>query len=238
MEMPKPVGFVLVKTRGDEGHWYVPPPEVVRGLTVYVDMLYSLLRQLRLRRLTRPVDVVPRVPSAMPKGHQKPLRVQLMSEAPLSSLEEYPDLQLGCEGHPPRFGCRTFFCFQMHFFGDASPEAPLVSARLFLHPDEKEMRSFTLTGCGLLYRSDEYVRYLEGLLEAVEPDEPAGQDRVDESVQELGALVRAHYDRENEEILRDLNKRAAALLARLEGVALPEDQLESVNPNPRKYKPN
>jgi hypothetical protein len=161
------------------------------------------------------------------------VRVWLLSEAP-TPLPEYAGDRIGCADHSLRVG-RRFFCFQLDFFVEDDSTRPIVSARLFLDPDETRMDTFVPSDCGILYRADEYRRYLDSFVEA---DEPAGQDRFDADTRELAELLRERMDRENEAILKDLNKRAEALLARVEQVALRDDPPKSANPNPRKSKPN
>lgn len=231
MEMPKPVGCVLIALRSFPERWHVPSFEMAAHITLYASLFGSVLRYLRARCSMEIAVVSPQRTEASPDDDLNFVRVWLLSEVPIP-LPEYAGDRIGCADHPLRVE-RRFFCFQLDFFVEDDLTRPVVSARLFLDPDETRMDTFVPSDCGTLYRADEYRRYLDSLVEADQPNEPAGQDRIDESIRELGALVRAHTDRENEALLGDLNARAAALLARLEGVTLPEDK-----PSPRKPKPN
>ncbi len=212
MEMPKPVGCVLIALRSFPDRWHVPSFEMAAHITLYASLFGTILRCIRAQRSTEMVVVSPHPKETSPDDDLNFVQVRLLSDVPIP-LPEYAGDRIGCADHPLRVE-RRFFCFQLGFFVEDDLTGPVVSARLFLDPDETRMDTFVPSDCGTLYRADKYRRY------------------IDENIRELGALVRAHTDRENEELLRDLNARAAALLARLEDVALPEDK-----PNPRKPNP-
>ncbi len=231
MEMPKPVGCVLIALRSFPERWHVPSFEMAAHITLYASLFGTILRCIRAQRSTEMAVVSLHPKETSPDDDLSFVQVRLLSDVPIP-LPEYAGDRIGSADHPLRVE-RRCFCFQLDFFVEDDLTRPVVSARLFLDPDETRMDTFVPSDYGTLYRADEYRRYLDSLVEADQPNEPAGQDRIDESIRELGALVRAHWERENEAILGDLNARAAALLARLEGVTLPEDK-----PSPRKSKPN
>lgn len=236
MEMPKPVGCVLIALRSFPEQWHVPSFEMAAHITLYASLFGSVLRDLRARRSMKIAVARPVRTGGFPDDDLSSVRVWLLSEAP-TPLPEYTGDRIGCADHPLRVG-RRCFCFQLDFFAEDDSTRPIVSARLFLDPDETRMDTFVPSDCGILYRADEYRRYLDSLVEANEPDAPAGQDRIDADTRELAALLRKHMDGEHKAILDDLNERAKALLARAEQVALRDDSPKSAKPNLRKHKPN
>ncbi len=214
MEMPKPVGCVLIALRSFPERWHVPSLDMAQEVSDIVQGSHDVLRALRDRRATDFEGIIPLRCVTEDEGHPVYLRLRMLEGLPIP-LPEYAGPRIGEAEDMIPSARRRFLCFQIEVFYEQDGATPSLSCRFFFDPDVMTFGTVVASGSGLLYRQNELIRYVEALQEADGPRESAAPDPRDAKVQALRGLLEAHDHQQNAAALARIKDELDKYLASL-----------------------
>lgn len=197
MKKPKPIGFVVSAIGIGPERWCVArQPDNILQLLNWGS---ETLRTIRAELSTTPLDISL---NEVPVDHRgKPLRLRIK----LDSLEQVPVGEYidtnGGEVPASTSAHERFYLFVMELYlGGRDRRNPIITIRVYLHPDEQQMGPFYLDDRGLLYREVEYAAYEDA------------NNPLPEEMRAIFAGARAEIDADNAATLLSIRRRLEAFL--------------------------